>query len=151
MAFYWAGWFWERFEESLVQPVNASALAMPVHLQAWVRFSSEGCQSYFHKVMSTRADEACGGGQAGSAWAMGGQDFGIILMSRLYLVSLGKAALQLVASSGFYWLNNRQSGNLASCPCLHPHVNVVTVFCCVQHLVHTSLSLSQSPGFDYIF
>ena len=76
---------------------------MPMHLQTSVEFSSERCRGDLHlQRLSTRADEAYGGGQAGVAWAMGGQAFGLILVSRLHLVSLAKAALQLGASSDFY-------------------------------------------------
>lgn len=125
---------------------------MPMHLQATIGFSLERCDSDLHlQRLPTRADEACGGGRAGLAWAMEGQSFGFILVSRSHLVSLGKAATQLVASSGFYWLNNGQLENLASWPCLHLHVNVVIVSSWVQHPFHTSLPLSQPPSFAYIF
>lgn len=81
---------------------------MLVHLQASVGFSSARYWADLHlQRLPTRAEEVCGGGWAGLAWAMGEQAFGLILVSRSHLVSLGKAALQLVASSGFYWLNNK--------------------------------------------
>lgn len=85
------------------------------------------------------------GGQAGISWAMGGQASGIILVSRLHLVSLGKASSQLLLAEK--WAVRKLDLLAMSSSC----VNIVTISSCVQHLLHTSPSLSQPLGFAYIF
>lgn len=107
--------------------VNASALVVASHLHwhckgfPWkdvdIIFILRGCPQQQKHVE---------GGQV-AALSVGKEDFGLILMSMLPLVSLEIPTSPLAASSGLYSLKNGLSENLFFWSCVHLCVNVVDV------------------------